>query len=431
MRLLHCLSLTFMTLAAASKPTLAQSPDTVSCPEAIAAIAVCYTTKVDTGAYLLAAVPRHWNGNLIVFAHGGPRPVQPSATYGMGSLRRYGLEVNLGYAWIASTYRYLGFGVQQSADDTDQARQYFINHFDKPKRIIIHGASYGGLVGAMLIERYGANYDGAFFNSGMLAGAVAGYQFRADLRAVYQYYCKNLPRAGELQYPIWWGLPVESRMTLDELTGRIDECTGITTSAATRTELQKRNLANILAVGGFRESVLIRHMQYGTFNFRDIANITHGKSPFSNVHSVYRGSDDDEALNRGVIRFEADAAGVAALKADAEPKAALGIPLMAIHSINDPQVSVNAEAFYRDLAKATGSADKLVQAYTDENEHTAQSDAEIAAALDSLMQWIESGTHPSPQSIATACENLRVKLTGPCRYRPDFEPKGYATTGAR
>ena len=47
----------------------------------------------------------------------------------MGSLRRYGLEVKLGNAWIASTYRNLGFGVQQSADDTDQARQYFIDRF--------------------------------------------------------------------------------------------------------------------------------------------------------------------------------------------------------------------------------------------------------------------------------------------------------------
>ena len=104
---------------------------------------------------------------------------------------------------------------------------------------------------------------------------------------------------------------------------------------------------------------------------------------------------------------------------------------MAIHSINDPQVSVNAEAFYRDLAKATGTSSKLLQAYTDENEHTAQSDAEIAAALGNLMQWIESGTHPSPQSVAAACETRRLDLTGPCRYRPDFEPKGYATTGAR
>jgi alpha-beta hydrolase superfamily lysophospholipase len=430
-RFSRCLNLTLMTLAAASELALAQPPDTVTCPESIAAIATCYTTKLDTGAYLLAAVPRNWNGNLIVFAHGGPGPIQPSATYGTGSLRRYALEVKLGYAWIASTYRYLGFSVQQSADDTDQARQYFIDRFGRPKRIIIHGASYGGLVGAMLIERYGANYDGAFFNSGMLAGAVAGYQFRADLRAVYQFYCKNLPRATEPQYPISGGLPAEARMTLDELTSRIDECTGVTKSAAARTELQKKNLANILAVSGFRESVLIRHMQYGTFNFRDIANITHGKSPFSNVHSIYRGSEDDEALNRGVIRFEADAAGIAALKADAEPRAALAVPVMAIHSINDPQVSVNPEALYRDLAKATGTANKLVQVYTDENEHTAQSDAEIAAAFDSLMEWIESGTRPSPQSIAAACKNLRVNLRGPCRYHPDFEPKGYAATEAR
>ena len=431
MRLSQYLSLALVALAAGSEPVLAQPPDTVTCPESIAAVATCYTAKLDTGAYLLAAVPKDWNGSLIVFAHGGPGPIPPSPTYSMGSLRRYGLEVKLGNAWIASTYRNLGFGVQQSADDTDQARQYFIERFGKPKRTIIHGASYGGLVGAMLIERYGGNYDGAFFNSGMLAGAVAGYQFRADLRAVYQYYCKNLPRPSEPQYPIWMGLPADSRMTLDELTARIDECTGVTRPAATRTELQKKNLANILGVGGFHESVLIRHMQYGTFNFRDIASITHGKSPFSNVNSIYRGSDDDEALNRGVIRFESDPAGIAALKADAEPKAALAIPVMAIHSINDPQVTVNAEAFYRDLAKSTGSADKLVQAYTDENGHTAQSDAEIAAALDSLMQWIESNTRPSPQSVTVACGNFRATLAGPCRYQPEFEPKGYVTTGAR
>jgi pimeloyl-ACP methyl ester carboxylesterase len=427
-------SLTLVALAQSFGTAQAQPaglPDTVPCPEAIAGIATCYSAKLDTGAYLLAAMPKTWNGNLIVFAHGGPGPIPPSATYSRGSLGRYGVEVKLGYAWIASTYRYLGYGVQQSADDTDQARQYFVDHLGKPKRTIVHGASYGGLVGAMLLERYGKNYDGAFFNSGMLAGAIVGYQFRADLRAVYQYYCKNLPRASETQYPIWMGLPADSKMTLDELTARVDECTGVTKPAAARSELQRKNLANILAVGGFKDIVLIRHMQYGTFNFRDIANITRGKSPFSNARSVYRGSDNDEALNRNVIRFESDPAGIAALKNDAEPKAALSVPVMAIHSINDPQVSVNAEAVYRDLAKTTASSDRLVQAYTDENEHTAQSAPEIAAALDGLMQWIETGRRPSPQTVAVACENLKASLAGPCRYHPEFEPSGYATLGPR
>jgi hypothetical protein len=80
MRLSQCLSLAFMALAAASEAALAQPPNTGTCPEAIAPIATCYTTKLDTGAYLLAAVPRNWNGNLIVFAHGGPSPIQPTAS---------------------------------------------------------------------------------------------------------------------------------------------------------------------------------------------------------------------------------------------------------------------------------------------------------------------------------------------------------------
>ena len=85
MRLSQCLSLAFMTLAAAFEPALAQPPDTVTCPEAIAPIATCYTTKLDTGAYLLAAVPRNWNGNLIVFAHGGPGPIQRARVTAWGA----------------------------------------------------------------------------------------------------------------------------------------------------------------------------------------------------------------------------------------------------------------------------------------------------------------------------------------------------------
>ena len=407
--------------SAAGQPATEAFP----CPKQISDIATCYSAKLPTGAFVLTAMPKTWNGNLIVYAHGGPGPLPVSAALNAGGVARYAVEVKLGYAWAGSTYRYLGFGVQQSADDTEQARQYFVDHFGKPKRTILHGASYGGLVGAKLIERYGKNYDGVLFNSGMLAGAIVGYQFRADLRAAYQYYCKNLPRPDEEQYPVWMGLPANSKMTLDELTARVDECTGITNPAAARTDVQKKNLANILSVGGFRDIVLIRNMQYGTFNFRDIAAITKGKSPFSNLHSKYRGSDDDAALNRDVPRFDSDPQGVAALKADAEPNGPLPIPVLAIHSINDPQVSVKAEAFYRDLAKTTGSSGRLVQAYTDEPAHTAQSDPEIATALNALMQWIEKGARPSPQSIASDCKMLNASVAGPCRYHPEFEPKGY------
>ena len=48
-------------------------------------------------------------------------------------------------------------------------------------------------------------------------------------------------------------------------------------------------------------------------------------------------------------------------------------------------------------------------------------------ALDALMQWIEKGVKPTPQTIAAGCEQLRGSLDGPCRYHPEYMPKPFAT----
>jgi len=433
-----------LIVSLAALPALAQNgenpalPDTVSCPEAVAEIATCYAAKHESGAYLLAAMPKRWNGNLIVFAHGGPAVVPPTPTSSQGDLAKYSIGVKRGFAWIASSYRREGYGVQMAAEDTDNARKFFIERIAKPRRTILHGASYGGLVGAKLLEKYAknadgsTNYDGAFFNSGAVGGSILNYEFRADLRAVYQYYCKNLPRPGEAQYPIWLGMPADSKMTLKDLGTRVDECTGVTKPANARSEPQKQNLANIIGVMRIPERMLLRHMQAATFTFRDVAErVTHGESAFSNRSVSYKGSSDDAALNRGVVRFEANPAAAAALKADGEPTGALTVPVVSIHSMNDPQAAVEAQHAYREQVKAAGNGDRLVQAFTDENEHTAQSATEIAGALEALMQWIEMDFKPEPNAIAEMCTQMSAAFDGPCRYHPEFEPKPFSTRFAR
>ncbi len=429
-------SVCLAALIATAVPAGAQvgSPTATACPAAVAEIATCYSEKLGSGAYVLAAMPKDWNGNLIVFGHGGPAVVPPTAAGSQNDLTKYAFAVKSGYGWVASSYRREGYGVQMAAEDSDQARKFFSERIGKPRRTIYHGASYGGLVGAKLIETYAknadgsANYDGAFFNSGFVVGAPVGYQFRADLRAVYQYYCKNLPGADEPQYPLWSGLPAQSKMTLKELEAKVDACTGVAHPAAERSETQKRNLANILGVMRFPERMLARHMQAATFLFREIADrITQGRSAFGNVDVHYSGSSDDAELNRGVARFAADPAAVALLKADGEPTGTLPVPVVSIHSINDPQVVVEVQSAYRDAVDRAGSGDRLVQAFTDENEHTGQSAPELAAALDALMQWIEKGTKPSAQTIAADCERRRETFAGPCSYHPEFSPKPYGT----
>ena len=434
----------FGMLALASLPAIAQEaqktalPDTTKCPEAVADLATCYSARLPTGAYLLAAMPRNWNGNLIVFAHGGPHIVPPAATTSQVDLQKYAVEVKLGYAWIASTYRREGYGVQMAAADTDDARRFFIERIAKPKRTLLHGASYGGLVGAKLLESHAVNaggapaYDGAMFNSSPVGGALNNYEFRADLRVVYQYYCKNLPRPGEAQYPLWMGVPADFKLSLAEITARVDECTGVAQPAGARTALQKQNLANIVGVMHFPESMLVRHMQGATFVLRDLAQgLGRGRSVFSNMNVRYHGSNDDVALNRDVERFAADPGALAALTADGQPTGALPVPVVSIHSMNDPQAAVEAQFEFRERVGAAGNSNRLVQAYTDENAHTAQSAAELAAALDALMQWIETGTRPTPLSIAASCERIRANLAGPCSYRPEYAPRPHSTRYAR
>ena len=434
---LFCMS-TLIALPALAQDARKPLPDTTKCPDTIANEATCYSARLATGAYLLAAMPRNWNGNLIVFAHGGPHIVPPTAATSQVDLDKYGIGVKLGFAWIASTYRREGYGVQMAVDDTDDARNFFIERIATPKRTILHGASYGGLVGAKLLETRAVNtagakvYDGALLNSGAMGGALPNYEFRADLRVVYQYYCKNLPRPSEPQYPLWMGLPVDSRMDLKTITARVDECTGATQPAAARSEAQQRNLATILNVMRIPENMLVRHMQAATFVLRDLAQgIGRGRGVFSNRNVRYQGSSDDAALNRDVERFDADPAALAAITADGQPTGALPVPVVSIHSMNDPQAAVEAQYEYRARVLTAGNGVRLMQAYTDEPAHTAQSAAELAAAFDALMQWIEKGAIPSPSSIAAACTRLSASHAVPCRYRPEYEPKPYHTRFAR
>jgi len=266
------------------------------------------------------------------------------------------------------------------------------------------------------------------FNSGLLAGPLLGYEFRVDLRVVYQYCCRNPPRDDEPQYPLWNGLHANSRVTLRDLQGTIDECTGATRPAGDRTAAQKENLANITKVIGIPENLLFRHMQSATLLFRGIVtNITGGRNPFSNANVRYKGSSDDERLNREVARFSAEPSAVVALRADGDPTGLLDVPVISIHAIKDPQVAVESQSVFRDRAEASGNGSRLVQVYTDDNRHNFHSDPELSAAFDMLMNWIDKSAKPTPQTISKTCEQASTTYQGPCRYRVDYQPEAYRT----
>ncbi|MEY4556733.1 MAG: hypothetical protein RL093_1852 [Pseudomonadota bacterium] len=399
-----------------------REPRSIDCPASAGRGTRCVSGQDSNGAWYVAAIPSNWNRRLIVHAHGGPRTGAPEATDPLEDLDRFSVMVRHGYAWIGSSYRRGGYGVRMAAEDTDTSRLLFWSLYGRPERTLLHGQSWGGNVAAKASELHagsadtGWNYDGVLITNGVVSGGTRAYGFRADLRAVYQYYCANHPAPDEPAYPLWQGLPLDSRMTRVELRRRIETCTGVDRPAAGRTPEQSDRLRDILAVTGVAEAQLISHMNWATFLFQDMVLLRlDGRNPFDNSTTVYSGSIDDTALNAGIQRFAADPQGVALLAHDADLTGQIVRPTLTVHALHDPTVSADLEALYAATVSAAGRSEWLVQAVTDEAEHSKLSDASYMTVLDALESWIDRGARPDPARFQTRCEAI-WSGQGPCLF---------------
>ncbi|MBX3586854.1 MAG: hypothetical protein KF796_09415 [Ramlibacter sp.] len=429
-------------LLPASASAQPAAPQSHACPKEVPSTARCFTGAMGDGSYYWIALPANWNkdtGVLVMHAHGGPADTGASKPErSEADLKRWAVTVKAGYAWAGATYRRGGYGVTMAAEDTEQLRRFFVQQFGQPRRTLLHGQSYGGAVASKAAEIYAmvdgpggkvrGPYDGVLLTSGVLGGGTRAYDFRLDLRAVYQYVCKNHPRADEPQYPLWQGLPMDSKLTRPELAARVDECTGVRKPAAQRSAQQQANLDTLTRVIHIPERSLIGHLNWATWLFRDLTQLRLGnRNPFSNAGVTYRGSADDAALNAGVLRYQADPQAVTQLAADSEPQGRINMPVLTLHAIDDPTAFVELESAYRTIIDQAGTSANLVQTFSDEHEHSFLSDPQYPALFTALLDWIDNGNKPTPQKVLELCKGYEAAYGDTCKLQPSYQPPPLAT----
>ena len=427
----------FGTIAGTAHAAEPSPPRSADCPASVPADAQCYNGRDTEGALYWIAIPTQWNRVLVMHSHGGPETGAPTLERGAEDLKRWSVMVKAGYAWAGSTYRRGGYGVTMAAEDTERLRKIFIARFGQPRRTILHGQSYGGGVASKGAELYGPTagattgalsevqpaYDGVLLTSGVLGGGGNAYEFRLDLRVVYQYVCRNHPRPDEARYPLWMGLPLDSKMHRADLAARVRECTGVGLPVAQRSPEQAAHLKTILSVVKVPERTLLSHLQWATWLFQDLTQKRLGsRNPFGNAKVVYSGSDDDAALNAGVLRYEADPQAVGALADDSRPTGRLRLPVLTLHAIHDPTAFVELESTYHDIVESAGASQWLVQTFADEAEHSYLSDAEYPALMTALLDWIDKGDKPSLQKVAALCAQYEAGFGTGCHLQPDYRP---------
>ncbi|MDP3521883.1 MAG: hypothetical protein Q8S02_14775 [Hydrogenophaga sp.] len=432
-----CVALLLAGCATGPRPSGEAAPQASACPPEVPANATCLSGVDSAGAHYLIAKPAQWNGHLVMHAHGGPLLGAPTAARATEDLKRWAIMVKAGYAWAGSTFRQGGVEVRAAAEDTERLRRIFIEHVGAPKRTILHGQSWGAGVAAKGAEMFTAQtpgsqgkapYDAVLLTSGVLGGGTRSYDFRTDLRVVYQHLCKNHPRPTEPAYALNLGLPAGASMTSADLAARVNECLALNKPAAQRTPEQQARIDTIAKVIKIPASSIQGHLNWATFHFQDItAKRTGGASPFGNTGVVYTGASDDAALNASVLRYAADARAYQRFASDTDPTGKIPVPVLTTKWIADPTAFVELDAHFKTVMQQAGSGERLVQTFTRQGTHSYISDATYPTLMTALLNWVEQGVKPTPQSVAAACAANEAVYGAGCSFDPAYAPPALET----
>jgi pimeloyl-ACP methyl ester carboxylesterase len=423
------------------------------------------------GAQNAIVVPDNWNGDLFLYAHGYSAdkrilaPLPPDLV-GVDTLLIPGLSfVPPGSAAAVTTFRSVGWYLKDAVKDIENLRRYFVKKYGKPKHTYIWGHSGGGLVTEAVIETFPRRYDGAAPMCGPGAGGWRNFNAAFDLRAVYEYVCRDVPDArfvcrvcsdgqsrcltdahcpagqtcGATETPPSpdEGLTAECTEFLlehpetfsenatapggDFVAAAVTPCFGDLNGGAVSPEQAARKDLFLRATQT-QESFVLSDMFFASIGMAEVFHRrTKGKRPWGNEGIDYASplltADEQAAVNAGVQRVAADKAGVRFMRRFFEPRGRTRAKVVTVHALDDGLVIPENASKYGEAFAAARNADRLVQLFSPTGGHCIFINA-WRPALQGLTAWVNEGTKPTTASVSAACGGCLTEMTpGPWGLR--------------
>jgi pimeloyl-ACP methyl ester carboxylesterase len=338
------------------------------------------------GADFQASRPAHWNGGLVLFAHGyqGEQP-------GRGDVQippLSGYLADKGIAWAASGYRAHGYRPDWFLDDLLALRRLFTAKAGPPRWTMIHGVSMGGHIAVAAMELHPEIFRGALTECGVVDGvglvdwlyaytAAAEYFSGAPLLETPRPAFNTL--VNEKVVPAL-GTPGDYTQRGRQFDSVVKHLGG--GDVAFRLEgLKQRYIANLNSrtPGPQGAAEFTRHA--------DTRGIRYAIDPGLGV--------DSETLNREIQRVvPAAGARSAANPVFAEPTGKLQAPMITLHETADFRVPLVLERNYRRKVEAAGSGKWLVQRAVARAGHCGIDATRREQAFDDLLAWMQGGAPP-------------------------------------
>lgn len=353
MRTLLRLVLLVVLASAGAGATAAQPRGGPTAPPAVvspqATPGPCTDGTLPSGAKWRFCVPSAgWNGDLVLWAHGYTAPGLPldfqNLTLPDGTPIP-DLVQSQGFAFGTTSYRRNGLAILEGVQDMRELAQAFQDDLGKPRpaRIYLLGASEGGAVVSLLLERYPSEFSGGLATCGPIGSFVRQLNYTAHFRVLFDYFFPGVIPGSPVDIPAevianWSSTYVPAINAA--LAGNPNATRQLLSAAKGAFNPQSQTSA----------AETIQGVLWYNIVATNDAKVQLGGNPFDNRSYHYWGSDDDVKLNAGVQRFSADAAALTKAQ-DYETSGAVSQPLVTMHTTADPIVPFWHEVLYANRSK--------------------------------------------------------------------------------
>ncbi|WP_436529667.1 alpha/beta hydrolase family protein [Actinoplanes sp. HUAS TT8] len=371
-------------------------------------------TGIRDGAAYRVEVPAKWNGKLVVYAH-GYRGTGNVVYVDNPALRAH--YIATGYAWAASSYATNGYDVGQGVRDSYAMIDTFRQVTGvKARSVIMSGASMGGQVTAVAIERFPRAFDAAMPYCGVLGDTkLYDYFLDANVTAAALADVKiDFPLTPPADYQAQWRAQT-ARITA-ALGVKAGSAPVLTAAGKTWSEAVERR------TGGDRPGFASAFAYWNAvpslaplndlpFLFGLYPGLTGGTGGIAagnvtdNQYTYYRLSDrplptlGELRLNAEVLRVRHTATADPGLAGIPKVNGTPSIPVLSLHDVGDLFVPFSMEQEYARRTLAHGRGNLFVSRAIRGVGHCDFTEAELTTAFDDLTTWVHTGRRPAGDAI--------------------------------
>jgi pimeloyl-ACP methyl ester carboxylesterase len=387
-------------------------------------------TKTDTlsdGATYLIQVPYNWNGTLFLYSHGYVVPGSANPATDVGDPATGAFLLANGFALAGSSYATTGWAIHEALNDQIAVLDVFDKLFGHPVATIAWGHSLGGIITAGLIQRNPKRFTAAQPMCGVLSGGVATWNTALDAEFAFKTLLApttnlqvvdilnpdaNLTLAEEVLAAAQATPQGRARIALGAALSDTPGWFTPTSPEPSPTDFASQEANQFLwdqqidfpFVFAFRAELEARAGGNVSWNTGvDYRKQLEKSVDREEVWALYQTAGlsleaDLDTLNHAA-RVQANPQAVDYLKQNIIFNGQIDIPVLTLHTKGDGLVVVENETAYQDVVDRVDDNSRLLrQTFVDRAGHCAFTPAETIAAVETLLQRLETGSWPSTEA---------------------------------